>query len=463
VRQGAPPQEPPRVPRRCTAAAPALLCLLLAAASGLGTAAGLSCSRRGGEGPAPGAGAEAAVGWPAGALLLARRSALEGLLADLSILEGTPLAAQAARVRAALPPGCPLLAGSSQTGSLHEAAAIATCLDPTSPLAALEPELAERDLVFALPGGPQGRVRGSLSRASGGSLRGELWLPPDAAAGARALLLPGASPPGPPILASGEALLHARLRPASGLDLAALVPEGSQGDRLFRLRSRLFAGAALDGTWEAALYPPEPGGAAPLAALALGAASPRAAALAMGEFASELERSWPVHRTPFRLGEASGACLLDLNLLPELAPCYVARAEALVVGWNPASLRRALAAPAAAPAPGTPGAAGSAEAAGSAGAEPDLGDEGGLVVHLGRIREADAGLAAAAGFAPRRALPGEGRWQELRLRGGPAGAEHRLELELLARAPEGAAEGTADLPAQGAAGPGAKAAAGSGG
>lgn len=406
-----PPREPARAGRPRAASARALACL-----AALALTAASACGRRGtDEDAATTEGVQATAEWPDGALLLARRAPLEALLGELATLEGTPLAARAHAIASALP-ACELLAGRSAEGSLLEAARLAGCLEPDSPLAALERELGTRDLVFALPAGAHGRARGSLSRASGGGLLVELWLPPGAAAGARALLVPGSAPPGPTLLASRTALAHARAKPQGGLDLAALVPEGSQADQLFRLRSRLFAGAALDGSWEAALYPPAPGGAAPLAALALGAASARAAALGIDEFASELERSWPVHRTPFRVGNAAGACLLDLNLLPELAPCYVAREDALVIGWNPASLRLALA------------------AVDGPGAAPDLGPEGGLVVHLDRLAESDAQLAAAAGFAAQAGLPRAWPWRRLRARGAPAGAELRVEIELEAGA-----------------------------
>jgi hypothetical protein len=136
----------------------------------------------------------------------------------------------------------------------------------------------------------------------------------------------------------------------------------------------------------------------------------------MEEFASELERSWPVHRTPFRVGDAAGACLLDLNLLPDLAPCYLAREDALVIGWNPASLRLAL------------------SSAAAPGAEPDLGAEGGLVLHLDRLALADAQLAAAAGFAAEAGLPRAWPWRRLLARGEPAGAELRVEIALEAGA-----------------------------
>ena len=50
-----------------------------------------------------------------------------------------------------------------------------------------------------------------------------------------------------------------------------------------------------------------------------------------------------MRRTGFELGDATGACLLDLNILPDFAPCYVATEHALVIGWNAASLVPAMA------------------------------------------------------------------------------------------------------------------------
>ena len=49
---------------------------------------------------------------------------------------------------------------------------------------------------------------------------------------------------------------------------------------------------------------------------------------------ADLQQTWPVHRSELRGPAGDGACLPDLNVLPELAPCYVATADALVVGWN---------------------------------------------------------------------------------------------------------------------------------
>jgi hypothetical protein len=111
---------------------------------------------------------------------------------------------------------------------------------------------------------------------------------------------------------------------------------------MFRLKCEIFAGTVLDGTWEMAIYLPEPAAQMPRAALAVGFSMRGPAVAAMEHFISDLQESWPVRRTPFSSGDAEGACLPDLNLLPDLAPCYVATQSALVVGWNSASLDRAL-------------------------------------------------------------------------------------------------------------------------
>ena len=101
------------------------------------------------------------------------------------------------------------------------------------------------------------------------------------------------------------------------------------------------------------------------------------------------------------MGSAQGACLLDLALLPELAPCYVASERALVFGWNPDSLRRALA-------------AGSRRA------------EAGIVVELARLPEADARLSG--GEAP--AAPQRWPWRRLRADGARAGDTLRVRVVL---------------------------------
>jgi hypothetical protein len=279
--------------------------------------------------------------WPEGALLVARRAAVVSLLSRLDALEGTPLSRAAAGLAARIPE-CTLLEAWAPSGRVADLPPALTCRRKSSPLEALHRARGERDLLFVIPVGDGPPLRGSVRR-EGSDVALELrWQePPDH--GALGLLLPGREVSGPDLLAAGGRLAHARVRPESGLDVAALVPANSQADRLFRMRADLFAGAVLDGTWEGALYLPRAGGTVPRAAIALGF-DLRAAAIAAAErFVDDLTRTWPVRRVDYAHDGAPGACLLDLKILPELAPCYVATDRALVVGWNASSLEVALA------------------------------------------------------------------------------------------------------------------------
>src|SRR5262249_24264652 len=196
-------------------------------------------------------------------------------------------------------------------------------------------------------------------------------LPGDTFRGPGALLRPSGEGPGPAVLAGGEALLHARLRPEGGIDLPSLVAPGGQAEDIFAVRSRLLGAAVLDGTWELAFYGPAAGESLPRAALALGVRPPSVSASAAAAFLDQIESRWPVRRRPFALGDAAGACLPDLRLLPGLAPCYVTTSRALVVSWNEASLRKAL-----------------------DGSAPDLPGAGGLVAELARLPAAHARIPA---------------------------------------------------------------------
>jgi hypothetical protein len=180
-------------------------------------------------------------------------------------------------------------------------------------------------------------VRGTLSIGPRGDLELAVSLPRSSFAGARSLLQPGVAAAGPSVLSGADSLIHVRLRPEGGLAIADLVAGGSQADLLFRLKSELFAGSVLEGTWEAAVYVPEPPGSMPRAALALGVVRREAAVAAMEAFVRELRAAWPVHRSFFAVGEAAGACLLDLNVLPELAPC----SPRSMPSWPSGSRRRA--------------------------------------------------------------------------------------------------------------------------
>jgi hypothetical protein len=312
--------------------------------------------------------------WPEGAVIAGRSAALGTVLDQIQDLEGTPLARRA-RVIADRLGDCERVEGQDPEGRLAHAAESIECAPPDSAFASVHAWRGERDLAFALPLEHGARLRGALSVSASGDIDVEVSLPTDAFSGARRLLVPGSKPAGPGVLSGNDRLIHLRVRPDEGLDLASLVPSGGQAEQLFRLKSGLFQGLVLDGTWEAALYVPEPGQPMPPAALALGFTSRRAARMAVDRFLREIETAWPVQRSPFSASGVSGACLLQLRLLPDLAPCYVATDHALVIGWNAASVRKALL--------GAPGEEG--EFAGVASADLD------------RFVEADTRLASLAG------------------------------------------------------------------
>jgi hypothetical protein len=277
---------------------------------------------------------------PPGAWWAGRGPAVRALLAQIAQLEGTPLARRARELAAALP-DCEILGAHAPDGDVARLMSSARCLSADDPLEGIR-RGANSDLVFAIPHAPETALRGAL-RSEDGALALELRWPDPPAEGGIGLLVPGAEPAGPDRLASNGRLVQLRVRPRAGVDLASLVPDGSQADRLFRLKSALLSSAVLDGTWEAAVYLPERAGGMPGVAVALGFSLRSAAVAAIERFVADLQQTWPVHRSELHVAAGDGACLPDLNVLPELAPCYVATADALVVGWNPASLERALA------------------------------------------------------------------------------------------------------------------------
>ena len=215
------------------------------------------------------------------------------------------------------------------------------CAPPRSSLSRLHQERGSASVAFVAPERDGLRVRGRIRIDTLDHAEVELTIPAGLARGAAAMLLPGRESPGPGVLSGTDTLLHARLRPEGGLDLSALVPAHGQGDQMFRLKSRLFASAVLDGTWEAAIYLPGPDSIMPRVALALGTRATAPAAAAADEFIAQLEETWSIRRAPFELSGAPGACLPELRILPDFAPCYVATPDALVVGWNPDSVAKA--------------------------------------------------------------------------------------------------------------------------
>lgn len=375
------------------------------------------------------------AGLPRGAYLAGDADTLRRALAPLAELRGTPMARTAKEMSDRLA-GCLTFEAHDEDGDLAALPAALQCRN-----AALSPALlalrGEDALVFLMPlavGAPEPgatpRLRGSIGVAGDGSVSMEGGLHPMPQQGGLAFALPGREPPGPAILNTEDLLLHLRLRPARGLDIAALVPEGGQGDDLFKLKSELFAGAVLDGSVEVAVYMPRAGQVIPPMALALGVSMRSAAVAAMDAFLRELEATWPLHARSVSFGQGDrrddvavpgvgpgndgretipGRCIFDLQILPEFAPCYAATPTSLVVGWNPPSVAQALA-----PRSGE-------------GVDAD----GGLFVALSRLPEADRLLHQA--IAPD--LPGfelDYGWETLRIEGRRGEDEEvRLRIELV--------------------------------
>jgi len=348
---------------------------------------------------------EAMERWPSGATLLANTRNLDRLLEHVARLEGTPLGRHAERIRARLP-NCPTVEGRAESGRISDLWTELRCATESPDLVALEQARDGWDLAVSVPLAGDHWL-GTLSISPSGDVEIELRLPRVAGDGLASLALPGEEATGAVELSESETLVHARVRPQGGLDLASLIPSDSQGARLFRLKSELFAGVALDGVWEAAIYLPEEGDLMPRTALALNFSHRSAAVGAMEDFIGDLQESWPVARSFFRLDEAEGACLLDLAIMPDLAPCYVATERALIVGWNPASLRKAL--------------------DGHSGERDGLGDFSGAIIHLDRFADADRILSSALSI---KTGPHSTRypWKRITAKGVPDPTGFRLQL-----------------------------------
>jgi hypothetical protein len=348
---------------------------------------------------------EAIERWPSGGALLANTRSLDRLLEHMAQLEGTPLARQAERLRASLP-DCPTVEGRAESGQMSDLWTALTCATGSADLAPLEHERNGWDIALSVSVAG-GHGVGTLSIGASGDVELEFRLPGVVAEGLASLALPGGEAAGAAELSESETLLHARVRPQGGLDLASLVPSSSQGAQLFRLKSQLFAGLVLDGVWEIATYLPEEGKAVPRTAIALNFSNRSAAVAAMEDFIGNLQESWPVARTFFRLDEADGACLLDLAIMPGLAPCYVATDRALIVGWNPASLRKAL--------------------DGHSDKRDGLGDSSGAIIHLDRFADADRILSAAL-RTETNSHPTQYPWRRITAKATPDPSGIRLKL-----------------------------------
>lgn len=343
---------------------------------------------------------------PEGTTLLTKTAALKRSLERIMEIEQTPLARWARGVHQSLP-ACPLITGHAPSGRLVDLWPTLAC---NSAATGLEVSLGKHDMAFAsVRDAASENIVGLVDVAADGDISLDLSIPQSFSDGGFGLLLPGSKPPGTSLLSGRDTLLHTRIRPSAGLNLASLIAADSQGAQMFRLDTELFAGVVLEGSWELAIYMPDEGSRMPRMAIALGFEFRSAAIAAMDSFIEKLEQTWPVVRSPFRVGEAEGACLLGLRLLPELAPCYVASDAALVIGWNPTSLRKSLGDP--------------------TDSFAELGDLGGVTIDLARFVQADEILSRALA-APTGSFSGGFPWRRLVATGRPNDSGFQLFVRL---------------------------------
>jgi hypothetical protein len=323
-------------------------------------------------------------------LLVLDVSRLWPLLEAAETLSGTPLARESALFREALA-GCTLAGFALSSAPGGDDFPKPACLDDApgeiaDRIAFAETRRGDADGLLLWPLGETGRLELVLAKTPDGDLEVDGFLRPDGGDGLD-LLVPSTDAPASPVLRASKAFVYARLRPAGGLRLARLLPEGGQADRMFALKGRLLEGALLRGTLELAFLPPmgEIDLPLPIGALHHRGAGPIETAL--DEALDQLESTWPIRRTPrrFTLADGSlrdGACFEDLPLLPGLAPCWVVTPEALVVAWREAALTAALGPPDVASAP-----------------RPSLGSHA-LTVDLARIARDDRRRVGADPKAP---------------------------------------------------------------
>jgi len=314
---------------------------------------------------------------PDGPHLSADGVALRRLLQQIERLEPARIATKAVRARSAVA-HCGTVRSRPSEFSLELLLAGLECDDDEEVPDGISVLRERADLVLSVPRLDGGHFVAEARISPDGGVDASLQVP-IADSGPWSLLVPASGKPGPAILSTRAALVHVRTRASAKLNIANLVSPGSQGDQLFGLRSSLFAGALLDGRIELALYPPHNGHVIPPTALALGVTLAPAAREAMSAYVDHIEAAWTVHRSPLRIGDSAGLCLTDLNTAPDLAPCYVATDDALILGWNAASLKLALSAPP------SKSSGGASDGAGS------------LRVQLDRLPAADAVLAESWG------------------------------------------------------------------
>ncbi len=259
---------------------------------------------------------------PAGITFAGDAARLVPLLDRLEQMTGTRLAHEAERFEARLR-GCRRFVAHCPAGAPCDLAAAVRC-DGSAPAARADALAGDADWLLARVASDREWLVVRGHRADDGSVTLDADLSDPGETSALRLLLPSAEPAGAARLATGDALAHVRLRPDGGLDLAQFIEGGGWGARLYRLQSDLFEGTTLAGVWELAVYGPDPGDVIPPMALAVDIRNRRQAIGVMEKFLTDLQSTWPLRRSPFELGGRDGACLTNLNVMPNLAPCYVA-------------------------------------------------------------------------------------------------------------------------------------------
>jgi hypothetical protein len=288
------------------------------------------------------------------------------------------------------------------------------CARLTDQPAAVQALQGDADLVFLVPlgasandGSVASRLIGTVRSEPGGTLRMSARFDPLPTGALGSLVVPSAQGAGPAILNPSDTLVHGRIRPHAGLDIASLVPQGSQGDRMFKLKSRIFSSAILDGSLEFAIYLPEDGQMMPPLVVAVGTRVEAAAVEAMDAFIANMARSWKLQYVAASFGEYRGVCMVEMQLFSEFDPCYVAAKGMILIGWNRGALLRAL----------------------EPGGGPGPSAYGGVVAHLGRFAAADAVLHDA--WVPDAPLPRlEYAWQSLQAELRRVGDDVHLEVVL---------------------------------
>ncbi len=342
---------------------------------------------------------------PPGLLVCGQAATAATMVEQLRALERTPLGQGAASLEGALD-GCDrFVYGPSPTLDAIDPALL-SC-EPSSERCAPLTQVLERHAVAFSWSPPEGPcTTGWLDADSDGSLLAGARAPLDAAETQQGLL-PADEPPGPAVLSGEGAVFHARLKPRQGLGITSMVESGPEVNRLLKLQGRIFQAGVLDGTIETVIYAPPEGQEVPHIAAAVGFHVRRAAVTAIREVVGSLEQQWQVFATTTEIEGHEGQCLLELNVMPDFAPCWVATDRALVLGWNQSAISRAL-----------------------QGRPADLGQQSELRVDFPAMAEAERIMARARGFAedePLQRYP----WRTLELRSWRGERGFRYELELL--------------------------------